>query len=210
MSKYPLQFWSFNRRWDASSIMDDTTLWKGPFAWPGFGGPGQAEEIPDVSGVYLFTFEYLDGYILRSAGETDSTKRRFQDHRRKYVNGLYTVLDVAAGQKGERKEIWHGWPRKAQEQEHRAQFQQYQDHIRKCVNDELRAYRLFAADIGDKRKRQRVEAAIVMEAYRSKQPWADLIDGGMRLDGRWNNEIPISMSMRCESKIYGLPPLLEV
>lgn len=61
-------FWSFNRHKDASLIKAEDVLWKGPFSWPKFEQINKLDTIPDVAGVYLFTFEYKDGYILRSAG----------------------------------------------------------------------------------------------------------------------------------------------
>lgn len=88
------QFWSFNRERDASKINTEKLVWQGPFSWTGYEQTNGLEPIPNIAGVYLFTFEYLDGYILRSVGITKSMKRRFAQHAREYKKGNYTLLDV--------------------------------------------------------------------------------------------------------------------
>lgn len=201
------QFWSFNRFRDASLIEKENILWQGPFSWPGFEQMNQLSVIPEVAGVYLFTFEYKDGYILRSAGHTNSMKRRFAQHKREYLSGNYTVLDVEAASNGERKELWHGWN---YAKEHSDEFTRYKDYILKAVGNELASYKLFITEITDKRKRDRIEFAIIQDAYISKEPWGDLVDGGMALNGRANYEIPIEVSNMCSCKIYGLSDTLEI
>ena len=113
------KFWCFNRFRDASLIKTEDILWEGPFSWPGFEHISTLDLVPDVAGVYLFTYEYKDGYILRSAGNTNSMKRRFSEHKREFMSGNYTVLDVKSANNGERKEIWHGW---SYAKEHRDEF----------------------------------------------------------------------------------------
>lgn len=163
--------------------------------------------MPDIAGVYLFTFEYKDGYILRSAGNTNSMKRRFFEHTREYRSGRYTVLDVKSANMGERKEIWHGWD---YAKAHQDEFLRYRDYILKSVENELASYNLFVAEIADKRKRERIEFAIVQNAYLSKEPWGDLVDGGMALKGRASYEIPIEIRNMSPYKIYGIPEMFEI
>ena len=99
MKKALPQFWSFNRTRDASMIKTENLIWQGPFSWIGYEKISELEPVPDVAGVYLFTFEYSDGYILRSVGVTNSMKRRFVQHTREYKKGNYTLLDVEAAKK---------------------------------------------------------------------------------------------------------------
>lgn len=94
----------FNRLKDP--IKTEEILWQGPFSWPKY---GQGPDIPNIPGVYLFTFPYKDGYVLYSAGISKSIKKRIGTHTREYLKGKYNVLDVESAMKGERKEIWHGW-----------------------------------------------------------------------------------------------------
>ena len=140
-------------------------------------------------------------------GVTNSTKRRFAEHTREYMNGRYTVLEVESAQIGQRKEIWHGWE---YAKAHRDEFIEHKDFILKSVEKELAAYRLFIAQVGDKRRRERIEFAIMHSVYSSKEPWADLVDGEVALRGRANKEIPIEIKNICPCKIYGLPDTLEI
>jgi hypothetical protein len=101
-------FWSFNRIRDTSEIKTEILVWQGPFSWIGYEQINKLNPIPDIAGVYLFTFEYLDGHIFRSVGVTNSMKRRLTQHTREYKKGNYTLLDVESASNGVRKELWHG------------------------------------------------------------------------------------------------------
>ena len=46
--------------------------------------------------------------------------------------------------------------------------------------------------------------------YSSKEPWADLVDGGMALKGRYNSEMPIEIQNICPVNLHGLPKILEI
>lgn len=207
MKELSSKFWSFNRSKDVDLIKTEEIIWEGPFSWNGFAHINKLKPIPDTAGVYLFTFEYKDGYILRSAGVTNSTKRRFAQHTREYRKGNYTILDVESAKLGERKEVWHGWE---YAKAHRDEFIKHKDFIMESVEKELEAYRLFVAETAEKRKRERIEFTVVQNIYSSQEPWADLVDRGMALRGRFNKEIPIKIRNICSSKIYGLPEILEV
>lgn len=200
-------FWSFNRIRDASLIKKEDIIWQGPYSWIGYEQFNKLKPIPDISGVYLFTFEYKDGYIIRSAGVTNSMKRRFKQHTREYKKGNYTVLDVESAKHGIRKEIWHGWQ---YAKSHQKEFSENKNTILKFVEKELKAYRIFITEIDDERKRERIEFSIIHSIYSSKEPWADLVDGGMALRGRFNREIPIKIKNVCSHKLYGLPEVMEI
>ncbi|NLY75526.1 MAG: hypothetical protein GX075_09510 [Firmicutes bacterium] len=200
-------FWCFNRSKDAALIKTEEIFWQGPFSWVGFEHLNNLKPIPDVAGVYLFTFEYQDGYIIRSVGVTNSMKKRFYQHTREYRKGNYTVLDVEYAKVGERKEIWHGWE---YAKKHRDEFIENKDLILQFVEKELQAYKIFITEVLDRRKRERIEFAIMQSIYSSKEPWDDLVDHGMALRGRFNDEIPIEVKNVCPYKIYGLPKEIEI
>lgn len=201
------KFWSFNRFRDASLITTEDVLWQGPFSWPGFDPINNLIPIPDIAGVYLFTFAYKDGYILRVAGHTNSMKRRFSQHKREYMSGRYTVLDAQSANQGERKELWHGWE---YAKTHQDEFLRHKTYILKSVENELVSCNLFITEVGDRRKRERIEFAIMQNAYLSKEPWGDLVDGGTALRGRANGEVPIAVKNICPHKIYGIPDMFEI
>jgi hypothetical protein len=181
--------------------------WHGPFSWPGYENQNYIDKIPDIEAVYLWTFQYLDGYLVYAAGITNSTKKRFQRHTLHYKFGDYTVLDVNAAQHGIRKEIWHGWE---YAKSHQEEFQERKDEILKAVHTHLASFRIFVAQVFDKRIRARCEAAIMHNIYTSKECWAGLADKGMFLSRCYNNEIPIEVKNLCKYKIYGLPETFKI
>ena len=86
--------WSFDRLRDANKIETEKINWKGPLAWPGFESKNNLESIPNISGVYLFTFDFKEEFLLYGAGITKSTRQRISTHSREYRKGNYTVLDI--------------------------------------------------------------------------------------------------------------------
>ena len=199
--------WSFNRIRDASKINCEDIFWEGPFSWTGYDVYNNLDPIPDIEGIYLWTFCYNNGYLIYAAGITNSTQRRFKSHTNEYKKGKYTVLDVKAAEKGERLEIWHGWK---YAKEHNEEFINRKNEIIFAVNEQLKSFRVFVSKVSDKRVRERFEAAIMHHVYYSKEPWAELADRGMFLNGRYNCEMPIKTINICNSIIYGLPNNLEI
>ncbi|MCS7069355.1 MAG: hypothetical protein NZN28_12110, partial [Meiothermus sp.] len=87
-----------------------TLRWQGPYAWPGYEAPSGLPALPPVPGVYLQTFEYQGAYLIYLVGlSRRPLTARFREHRRHYRAGQYNVLEVAAIQQGQRREVWHGW-----------------------------------------------------------------------------------------------------
>ncbi len=201
------EFWSFNRSRDENLVKTDILHWLGPFSWNGFEQVNNLKSVPDIPGVYLFTVDYKDGYIIRSAGVTNAMKRRFSQHNREYKKGNYTVLDVSSARVGIRKEMWHGWD---YAKKNRKEYFEHEAIILNLIREELRAYRIFVAKVDDKRKRERIEFAIIHGIYRSKDPWSNLVDGGMALRGRFNYEVPVQLENISPYKVYGLPEKLEI
>lgn len=183
--------------------------WTGPYAWPTFETLAGLPPIPKHPGIYLWTFEYQDGYIVYAAGITRrSMPIRFREHTKKYLKGDYTILDVTAISRGVRKEIWHGW---GWTSEKSGDYEQ-----RKCVlvaagRRQLAAFRVFVADIGTApRLLERIEAAIMNTLYKQQPPYCDIPDKGMMLASRWAWEQPIAAQFQSETKLFGLPPQIEI
>jgi len=199
--------WSFNRERDASKIDVKEIEWLGPFSWIGYENQNNLEKMPDLEGIYLMTFQYKDGYLVGGAGITKSTKSRFKRHTTEFKSGNYTVLNVMSAEKGERDEIWHGWQ---YARTHREEFIERKEEILKSVDEHLKSYRIFIAKISEKRIRERFEAAIMYYIYCCKEPWAEVADRGMFLNGRHNFEMPIKIKNISKYDFFGLPETLEI
>src|SRR5271167_2871189 len=88
--------------------METCISWLGPYSWPGFEKTNGLPELPNFAGVYLWTIEYIDGYLIYVAGITGSLRRRFRQHTDTYFAGGYTLFDMTEIKSGRRKELWHG------------------------------------------------------------------------------------------------------
>jgi len=186
--------------------------WNGPYSWPGFESNNSLRPIPQIPGGYLQTFEYRGGYLIYAAGLTHrSVYTRFREHTRKYMNGEYTVLDIAAAQQGIRKELWHGW---GYAHKHREEFEERKSIILDSVRKQLVGFRIFITDIEDvgreSRIFERLEAAIMMNLYQQPSPICDVPDRGMHLAPRWDSEDPIIVKSSCAAILHGLPAFLEI
>ena len=199
--------WSFNRIKDEQKIERLNVDWKGPYSWPKFEEVNDLPQMPDVEGVYLFSFTFKNGYLVTGVGVTNSTVKRIKQHNREFKKGNYTILNVESVKIGERKEIWHGWK---YAKENQLEFNEKREAIYSSLNLYLSEMKLFIAEQSHKRLRERTEAAIVYGLYVSKQPWSEVIDRGMYLNGRYNSEMPILTINHFEKPIFGLPEELEI
>lgn len=199
--------WSFNRLRYASKIEVKEIEWKGPFFWTGYERLNNLDEIPEMEGIYLWTFQYKDGFLIYCAGITNSTKKRIRQHTLQFKRGNYTIFNIRAAEQGEREEIWHGW---SYAKTHQEEFNERKEEILKAVDEQLKAFKVFVAQVTDKRTRERFEAAIMHNIYYSKEPCTELADRGMFLKERYNTEMPIEIKNITNYKIYGLPEIIEI
>lgn len=183
--------------------------WHGPLSWPGYEGENELSSIPYASGVYLFTFEYGEGFLIYAAGITRrSFPDRFKEHTRSYLNGDYNVLDIDKINNGKRQVLWKGW---SHARKHRDEFEANAEHYREAIDNQLKHFRIFIADIHpEERVHERIEAAIMNSLYLQLAPICEIPDRGMQLSPRWKDEIPILIRNLCSSNLYGFHEYLEI
>ena len=176
----------------------------GPFGWPRF--EGNLPRLPAVRGVYLVTFEHVDGFLPYGVGITRRPmRRRFNEHRLNNVSGEYNLLDVDAANLGTREVVWKGW---GWTPEKRADFDARRSEIVKQAERQMLATRIFTLDLGlSPRLLERIEGAVANHFYQSKDM---LFDRGMLRMPRWQTEDPIIASFRCGSLLHGLRSPLEI
>ena len=185
--------------------------WLGPYGWPTLAGG--LPPIPKLPGIYLWTVEYQNGYLIYAAGVTRrSMPERFREHTHEYMNGVYNVLDIGAMKKGIRKEVWHGfWMMKNRSPKKQKEYDTRRLLIDKAARKQLAGFRVFAANIGTQpRILERLEAAIMENLYKQLKPVSDIPDKGMMLAPRWKSESPILVKSKCSAIIHGLPVYLEI
>lgn len=117
------------------------------------------------------------------------------------------MFNVNEAEQGRRVEIWHGW---SYARTHRNEFNDRKEEILNAVENQLKSFRVFVAQVPDKRERARFESAIMNSIYNSTESWAELADRGMALSKRRKDEIPIVIKNISDIKFYGLPEFLEI
>lgn len=183
--------------------------WKGPYAWTKYEVESELPPIPKHPGVYLWTSEYQNGYIIYAAGITRRfIPMRFREHTTKYISGDYTILDMTAMKCGIRKEMWHGW---GWTPEKRKVYAERKVELETAAHRQLAAFRVFVADVDTApRFLERLEAAIMNTLYRESPPFCDIPDKRMMLAPRWDSEIPIIVRFRNQDRLWGLPVEIEI
>lgn len=183
--------------------------WEGPFAWTGYERQSGLSGLPKLRGVYLQAVEHGEGYAVYGAGITLRTVHiRFQEHLRKWLAGDYTVLDIEAMQRGERKEVWHGW---GWTEAKKIEFEKRRPEIMDAAHKQLAGLRIFVADVGTERRvLERMEAAIMALLYRQPAPLCKLPDRGMMLAPRRANESSMTVYSRCAVTLHGIPDRFEM
>lgn len=188
--------------------------WKGPFVLQGSRGESFLKSpAADQSGIYLFTVEYRNGYLLYMAGwTTRSFKRRLREHIGKYRKGTYTILEPKSLQNGKRVAIWRGmWTKKATNTpEMKELFRSRRQGLEPAIEALLSTFRIFLAPLkAERRVLARIEAAIMDRLYSGIKPVNTLPDKGMHLAPRRVKEKPFVVHNAPAVHLHGLPQCFE-
>jgi hypothetical protein len=189
--------------------------WQGPFAWPTFESVSTKsfDLIPtDMCGIYLFTVEWSDGYLIYAAGITRRPfVRRFREHTRAHLDGTYTIFDIDVLQRGIRREHWHGFWMKKRSSEKQKVYDVRRDELAGLARKQLSAFRIFVAAVDPlPRILERMEASIMNALYAEPGPVSEIPDRGMMLSPRWQSELPIIVRNIHRAKLHGLPKRMTI
>jgi hypothetical protein len=197
-------------------VVDDRLLldWNGPFALQGPDGNLFFDSpVANQCGIYVFTINYQDGYLIYLTGWTTRPfKKRFKEHIREYRKGTYTIFNCESFRNGKRDEIWHGmWTKKETNTlAMKALFESRHQDINPVIEDLLSTFRIFVAPLErERRVLARVEAAIMNLLYSSEEPFSSLPDKGMALAPRWTSERPFLVENKADILFHALPQCFE-
>jgi hypothetical protein len=153
-----------------------------------------------VSGVYLTTFKFEDGFLPWGVGITNRpVRKRFMEHTRNFKNGEYNILDLEAASTGIRKISWKGW---GWTEEKRKQYEETKNSVIGSAIKQFEATYIFLIELPKPIRLERLESALTDHLH---QTGNTLVDTGMQLSRMWKSEEPISISFNTKNKIYGLP-----
>ena len=164
-------------------------FWKGPHDFPTLRRPSPLDKM---SGVYMWTVLGPSGYVCSGCGITERPiRKRMLEHRRGYLSGAYTMLDIDEMRKGNRKEIWHGMWAGYDSPERKAEFLERKKELKAVAQDQMDSLQIFVAEEQDQRIQERIEAAVVTTLYEAKPPYCDLPDRGTLRMPRREDEQPL-------------------
>jgi hypothetical protein len=125
------------------------------------------QELAAKGGVYLWTYETEDGYIIDYVGEASSIKDRFYQHLREQLNGRYSIYDPDSLRNGKREITWKGYHWRSDEYYRVIEFISNSEKYMPKLEKMLEECRIFFAPIeGDELIRKRIEASILNEMSR--------------------------------------------
>lgn len=183
-------------------------LWRGPHPWPFLGKQTAVEDFRERGGIYLFTVEHDAGFLIYCAGYTTQVfQKRFKQHDRLYWSGVYTIFDLEAFQRGERRKVWPGfWTGKIRAPSLVADYNARAQEIQIATDEWLRGYRVFVAPVAATRRTlMRIEAGIMSSLYAAAPPACNMPDRGMSLSARWPSEEPVIVTNQSAVSLLGLP-----
>lgn len=181
--------------------------WKGPYEWPEL---RVKSPLDTMQGIYMWTVESTDGYVVSGCGITRrSIRKRVMEHRRAYLQGMYTLLDIDSMRLGVRKEIWHGMWAGHNTEESKAEFSKRKSELQDVAREQMAAFRIFVAEEPDQRIQERIEAAVVQTLYEATEPYCDLPDRGTLRMPRRDNEKRLLFINRSDQHLVNLAEIME-
>ncbi len=189
---------------------------KGPFRWLADDVDTEASIFTTAAGqrcgVYLWTIPHEKRYIVYVVGQTGRPfASRFREHTTAFLAGTYNLLDLPAATRGDRSLTWQGlWFGKASLSRLPALLARGGGHFAE-VEATLRTFRVFLIPLdGDRRLRERLEAAIMKALYLETNPFAAVPDRGMALRPRRQDEEPVCVTLLSPVNLVGIPRSIEV
>lgn len=186
-------------------------IWTGPFDWPL--KKEQQALLSKFAGVYLWTVPYVrGGYVVYLAGLTSRPLyKRFSEHTRHHQNGIYTIFDMDEMQRGNRKEIWHGFWTKEKPLAKQQEFAYRKEELLHAARVQMSTFQIFAANFHtDRRLLARLEAAIMQCLYTQPKPLSNVPGRGMMLAPRRPSEKPIIVRNTVSVVLHGLPSRMSI
>ena len=185
----------------------------GPFSWLGeVDAPSLFEDaIGKKSGIYLWTIEVENGFLVYYVGQTGRTfSQRMKEHFREHLAGFYHLNDPDEFKKGKKVSIWPGLYDVDTKISLSALGKKHSE-LSNNIYHLSQQYRFFFASIkAEIRVIERIESAIASYLYKQGGDVGDFQEKGIRYRPRWSSEAPMRVSIVTNKKLLGFPLDIEV
>ncbi len=151
--------------------MDNKLVWQGPFVFHDEENCIFNQESAKIPGVYLWTIDFGGGYLINYVGiATNAVSARLQEHLVYFLGGNYTIYQLDEFILGKKKSIYSP-------DGHVNKFLNDYDKLSTKVDSQLRAYRLFYANVsGDREWLERIESGIISTLREAKSEASSFLD----------------------------------
>lgn len=185
-----------------------TISFRGPY---GFLKSGKRPSIFRSSlkkGIYIWTVPFGKNELIHYVGMTSRKfKERMMEHLKGYLSGEYEINDPEELQKGKRVRVWNGLWRGADVED----FIKQHDVLFPKLLSQIRLYKIYIVQLNcEIRLIERIEAAIANYLYSQDGVVGSFQEPEIRYKKRKENEEPVIVKIKYNSKIIGLPRILEV
>jgi len=165
-------------------------------------------KFPFKKGIYIWTIPFGKNELIHYVGMTSREfKKRMMEHLKGYLSGEYGIDDLKELQKGKNIRVWDGLWRGADIEDFIGQH----DILFPKLLSQIKLYKIYVAPLNcEIRLIERIEAA--MANYLRKQDGiiGNFQDPEIRYRRRKESEKTVVVKMEYNSKIIGLPKILEV
>jgi hypothetical protein len=163
------------------------------------------EEISQRAGIYLWSVNIDDGFLVDYIGETgQSFSQRMKDHMIQCLGGNYRIWEPLLFSQGKKELIWNGlW--KKEVRDCMPDFVDNYIELAPKIKEYLELIRVFVAPFETTtRIRRRIEGAIASSLREQPSPIGTFFENDIRYNRRSVDEQPIEVSTSCSHRILGL------
>lgn len=179
----------------------------GPYKLLGNNNSFFDNDISKKNGIYLWTINYENGYLVHYIGETSRSFRiRMQEHIINILGGFYGVWDPEMLKQGKLQFVWKGLWRKDSKENINDYIDKY-ENFAPIFKKYLQLQSIFLAPLSvDKYLRRLIEGHIAKKIMEAPPPINNLLPTDNRYGYlyRKNNETLI-VKLKCNENILGLP-----
>ena len=164
------------------------------------------QEVAQFAGVYLWTVQFRDGFLINYVGETGTSfYRRMKDHMIQCMGGNYRICDTEQLLEGRKTVLWNGMWRKGTRDLAPMFVDEKYVELAPRIRDYLRVLDILVAPFEtDRRTRRRIEGAIAFSLREQDDPTGSFISEDVRYFGKKQNETPLQVSIISSTKLLGL------
>jgi hypothetical protein len=163
-----------------------------------------------AAGIYLWTVDTQDGYVIYDVGETGAEfRQRLRQHLCEQLAGMYHIYDTELFAVGQKHALWQGMYGNDREAG-LAEFVECLPTSAPALANFVRLIRFHLAPLTCHTSlRRRIEAALAMHRYRQPGLVGPFQEVGIRYVPRCAGEEPIDVRCQSSAVLLGLPACLE-